>query len=270
MGAGAETVILSLSQSNQFIVIRSIPTASYNDQAGVVDTRQGFIFHSPHHTGLLYRALLLHLPLRRLTLHFELCLTDVSPPVAAEGAQPVATIAPSVLNVQQGQRAEFRCTVTGNPTPAIEWIGMTGVSVSCCIISSAEQSCVKFTSWYTKIPPLQEVQGTEWVPELWYEAAYWPSQQWTQLMREITPAKPWTLMGSTQRGFLSLSKVRLVFMRAWKYIARCEHVNTPSLRGPPSLVGTPFPNDCPPQCKWFCVMVYGLGSVLELEWSGCG
>lgn len=153
MGAGAETVILSLSQSNQFIVIRSIPTASYNDQAGVVDTRQGFIFHSPHHTGLLYRALLLHLPLRRLTLHFELCLTDVSPPVAAEGAQPVATIAPSVLSVQQGQRAEFRCTVTGNPTPAIEWIGMTGVSVSCCIISSAEQSCVKFTSWYTKIPP---------------------------------------------------------------------------------------------------------------------
>lgn len=153
VGAGAETVILSLSQSNQFIVIRSIPTASYNDQAGVVDTRHGFIFHSPHHTGLLYHALLLHLPLRRLTLHFELCLTDVSPPVAAEGAQPVATIAPSVLNVQQGQRAEFRCTVTGNPTPAIEWIGMTGVSVSCCIISSAEQSCVKFTSWYTKIPP---------------------------------------------------------------------------------------------------------------------
>lgn len=37
----------------------------------------------------------------------------------------MATIAPSVLNVQQGQRAEFRCTVTGNPTPAIEWIGTT-------------------------------------------------------------------------------------------------------------------------------------------------
>lgn len=152
MGAGAETVILSLSQSNQFIVIRSIPTASYNDQAGVVDTRHGFIFHSPHHTGLLYHALLLHLPLRRLTLHFELCLTDVSPPVAAEGAQPVATIAPSVLNVQQGQRAEFRCTVTGNPTPAIEWIGMTGVSVSCCIISSAEQSCVNLPAGIQKSP----------------------------------------------------------------------------------------------------------------------
>ncbi|XP_034731621.1 basement membrane-specific heparan sulfate proteoglycan core protein isoform X13 [Etheostoma cragini] len=39
----------------------------------------------------------------------------------AEGAAPVATITPSVLNVQQGQRAEFRCTVTGNPTAAIEW-----------------------------------------------------------------------------------------------------------------------------------------------------
>ncbi|TMS16751.1 Basement membrane-specific heparan sulfate proteoglycan core protein [Larimichthys crocea] len=48
----------------------------------------------------------------------------------AEGAQPVATITPSVLNVQQGQRAEFRCTVTGNPTPAIEWIGGPGNRMS--------------------------------------------------------------------------------------------------------------------------------------------
>ncbi|XP_038577847.1 basement membrane-specific heparan sulfate proteoglycan core protein isoform X10 [Micropterus salmoides] len=48
----------------------------------------------------------------------------------AEGAQPVATITPSVLNVQQGQRAEFRCTVTGNPTPAIEWIGRPGNRMS--------------------------------------------------------------------------------------------------------------------------------------------
>ncbi|XP_023271432.1 basement membrane-specific heparan sulfate proteoglycan core protein [Seriola lalandi dorsalis] len=47
-----------------------------------------------------------------------------------EGAQPVATITPSVLNVQQGQRAEFRCTVTGNPTPAIEWIGGPGNRLS--------------------------------------------------------------------------------------------------------------------------------------------
>uniref|UniRef100_A0A3Q2Z5D6 Heparan sulfate proteoglycan 2 n=1 Tax=Hippocampus comes TaxID=109280 RepID=A0A3Q2Z5D6_HIPCM len=43
--------------------------------------------------------------------------------VPAEGAQPVASISPSTLTVQQGQRAEFRCTVTGNPNPAIEWIG---------------------------------------------------------------------------------------------------------------------------------------------------
>ncbi|XP_044068676.1 basement membrane-specific heparan sulfate proteoglycan core protein isoform X9 [Siniperca chuatsi] len=49
---------------------------------------------------------------------------------SAEGAQPVATITPSVLNVQQGQRAEFRCTVTGNPTPAIEWIGGPGNRMS--------------------------------------------------------------------------------------------------------------------------------------------
>ncbi|KAG7236897.1 hypothetical protein INR49_000130 [Caranx melampygus] len=31
---------------------------------------------------------------------------------------------------QQGQRAEFRCTVTGNPTPAIEWIGGPGNRMS--------------------------------------------------------------------------------------------------------------------------------------------
>ncbi|XP_047424502.1 basement membrane-specific heparan sulfate proteoglycan core protein isoform X3 [Mugil cephalus] len=48
----------------------------------------------------------------------------------AEGAQPVATITPSVLNVQQGQRAELRCTVTGNPAPAIEWIGGPGNRMS--------------------------------------------------------------------------------------------------------------------------------------------
>ncbi|XP_034151976.1 basement membrane-specific heparan sulfate proteoglycan core protein isoform X5 [Esox lucius] len=41
----------------------------------------------------------------------------------AEGAQPVATVTPPVLTIQQGGRAEFRCTVTGSPTPAIEWIG---------------------------------------------------------------------------------------------------------------------------------------------------
>ncbi|XP_017274656.1 basement membrane-specific heparan sulfate proteoglycan core protein isoform X4 [Kryptolebias marmoratus] len=47
-----------------------------------------------------------------------------------QGVQPVATIAPSVLNVQQGQRAELRCTVTGNPTPSVEWIGGPGNRMS--------------------------------------------------------------------------------------------------------------------------------------------
>ncbi|XP_042159700.1 basement membrane-specific heparan sulfate proteoglycan core protein isoform X7 [Oncorhynchus tshawytscha] len=40
-----------------------------------------------------------------------------------EAAQPVATVTPSVLTIQQGGHAEFHCTVTGNPTPAIKWIG---------------------------------------------------------------------------------------------------------------------------------------------------
>ncbi|KAL1250062.1 hypothetical protein QQF64_021067, partial [Cirrhinus molitorella] len=48
----------------------------------------------------------------------------------AEGAQPVATVNPPVLTVQQGQRAEFRCTVTGNPNPAVEWIGGPGKRLS--------------------------------------------------------------------------------------------------------------------------------------------
>ncbi|CAL8325836.1 unnamed protein product [Merluccius merluccius] len=41
---------------------------------------------------------------------------------SAEGVQPAATVTPSVLTVQPGQRAEFRCTATGSPTPAIEWL----------------------------------------------------------------------------------------------------------------------------------------------------
>ncbi|XP_077368177.1 basement membrane-specific heparan sulfate proteoglycan core protein isoform X9 [Festucalex cinctus] len=49
---------------------------------------------------------------------------------AAEAAQPVATISPSTLTVQQGQRADFRCSVTGNPKPAIEWIGGPGNRMS--------------------------------------------------------------------------------------------------------------------------------------------
>uniref|UniRef100_A0A3P8WN31 Heparan sulfate proteoglycan 2 n=1 Tax=Cynoglossus semilaevis TaxID=244447 RepID=A0A3P8WN31_CYNSE len=49
---------------------------------------------------------------------------------AGEGAQPVATVTPPALSVQQGQRAEFRCTVTGNPTPAVEWIRGPGNRMS--------------------------------------------------------------------------------------------------------------------------------------------
>ncbi|KAK7132382.1 hypothetical protein R3I93_018809 [Phoxinus phoxinus] len=48
----------------------------------------------------------------------------------AEGSQPVATVNPPVLTVQQGQRVEFRCSVTGNPTPAVEWIGGPGKQIS--------------------------------------------------------------------------------------------------------------------------------------------
>uniref|UniRef100_H3D4F7 Heparan sulfate proteoglycan 2 n=1 Tax=Tetraodon nigroviridis TaxID=99883 RepID=H3D4F7_TETNG len=51
-------------------------------------------------------------------------------PGAGDGAQPVASVTPPVLNVQQGQRAEFRCTATGNPTPAIEWAGGPGSRMS--------------------------------------------------------------------------------------------------------------------------------------------
>ncbi|KAJ4918756.1 hypothetical protein JOQ06_022871 [Pogonophryne albipinna] len=48
----------------------------------------------------------------------------------SEGTLPVASVSPTVLNVIQGQRAEFRCTVTGNPTAAIEWIGGPGNRMS--------------------------------------------------------------------------------------------------------------------------------------------
>ncbi|KAG7477685.1 hypothetical protein MATL_G00072180 [Megalops atlanticus] len=44
----------------------------------------------------------------------------------AEASQPVAVINPPVLTIQQGQRAEFRCTATGSPTPSVEWTGGQG------------------------------------------------------------------------------------------------------------------------------------------------
>ncbi|KAA0707146.1 Basement membrane-specific heparan sulfate proteoglycan core protein [Triplophysa tibetana] len=49
---------------------------------------------------------------------------------AAEGVRPVASINPPVLTVHQGQRAEFRCTGSGNPTPAVEWTGGPGNRIS--------------------------------------------------------------------------------------------------------------------------------------------
>ncbi|XP_031421929.1 basement membrane-specific heparan sulfate proteoglycan core protein isoform X6 [Clupea harengus] len=49
---------------------------------------------------------------------------------AVEGTQPVASVHPPVLTLQQGQRAELRCTATGSPTPAIEWIAPPGGRIS--------------------------------------------------------------------------------------------------------------------------------------------
>lgn len=43
--------------------------------------------------------------------------------VVVEVTKPTVTIPSPVLTVQQGQRAELRCTVTGNPPPSIEWTG---------------------------------------------------------------------------------------------------------------------------------------------------
>ncbi|XP_039611708.1 basement membrane-specific heparan sulfate proteoglycan core protein isoform X4 [Polypterus senegalus] len=49
---------------------------------------------------------------------------------AVVGVQPVATVDPPVLTIQQGQRAEFHCSVTGNPQPSIEWLGGQGNRIS--------------------------------------------------------------------------------------------------------------------------------------------
>ncbi|XP_078281510.1 basement membrane-specific heparan sulfate proteoglycan core protein [Rhinoraja longicauda] len=43
---------------------------------------------------------------------------------------PVATIEPQILTVKQGQTAEFRCTVAGNPPPILEWFGGQGNIIS--------------------------------------------------------------------------------------------------------------------------------------------
>ncbi|XP_069467045.1 basement membrane-specific heparan sulfate proteoglycan core protein isoform X3 [Ambystoma mexicanum] len=54
---------------------------------------------------------------------------------ASAAVPPTAVIEPLQLSVQQGQAAEFRCTVTGNPTPSVEWTGgQTGTITSKAII----------------------------------------------------------------------------------------------------------------------------------------
>ncbi|XP_046725155.1 basement membrane-specific heparan sulfate proteoglycan core protein isoform X3 [Silurus meridionalis] len=45
-------------------------------------------------------------------------------------AWPRVTIQPPVITIQQGQRAEFRCTATGNPAPSVEWTGGPGNRIS--------------------------------------------------------------------------------------------------------------------------------------------
>ncbi|KAK2825049.1 hypothetical protein Q7C36_018976 [Tachysurus vachellii] len=49
---------------------------------------------------------------------------------AGEVMKPKVTILPTVLKVQQGQRAEFRCTAIGSPAPSIEWTGGPGNRIS--------------------------------------------------------------------------------------------------------------------------------------------
>lgn len=46
--------------------------------------------------------------------------------VAGIVTKPTVKIHPPVITIQQGQRAEFRCTATGNPAPSVEWTGTLG------------------------------------------------------------------------------------------------------------------------------------------------
>ncbi|XP_060793464.1 basement membrane-specific heparan sulfate proteoglycan core protein isoform X6 [Neoarius graeffei] len=47
-----------------------------------------------------------------------------------EITRPTVTIHPAVIAIPQGQRAEFRCTATGNPAPSVEWTGGPGNRIS--------------------------------------------------------------------------------------------------------------------------------------------
>lgn len=56
--------------------------------------------------------------------------------VAGIVTRPTATIRPSLISIQQGERAEFHCTATGNPTPLVEWTGTVGEKLTLKILSS--------------------------------------------------------------------------------------------------------------------------------------
>ncbi|KAK3547531.1 hypothetical protein QTP86_021514, partial [Hemibagrus guttatus] len=45
-------------------------------------------------------------------------------------ARPTVTIRPSLISIQQGERAEFQCTATGNPAPSVEWTGGPGIRIN--------------------------------------------------------------------------------------------------------------------------------------------
>ncbi|XP_053339071.1 basement membrane-specific heparan sulfate proteoglycan core protein isoform X5 [Clarias gariepinus] len=61
--------------------------------------------------------------------HAARTVLSVSGSSVDEGVKPTVTIQPSLLRVQQGTRAEFHCTATGNPAPSIEWTRSPGKSI---------------------------------------------------------------------------------------------------------------------------------------------
>ncbi|MEE6482447.1 hypothetical protein FKM82_013243 [Ascaphus truei] len=63
---------------------------------------------------------------------------------AAAGTPPTAVIEPRQLTVQQGQPAEFHCTVSGNPPPTLEWTGGQNGGISSRAI--IQGGILRFTS----------------------------------------------------------------------------------------------------------------------------
>ncbi|MEE6482438.1 hypothetical protein FKM82_013243 [Ascaphus truei] len=66
------------------------------------------------------------------------------PPPSAAGTPPTAVIEPRQLTVQQGQPAEFHCTVSGNPPPTLEWTGGQNGGISSRAI--IQGGILRFTS----------------------------------------------------------------------------------------------------------------------------